>query len=147
MLESARVLSFAFFMLLQKNLRIDWWVVRNSPPHHIAVTGAVLLLPDGCQNACLHANFGAAWRTLPDPHRHIHNNLPDIHQSSGEGPLSYGEGAFCMWVAFTECAQFRSRGQIATPVAKQCEILPTQFLHVRTQTTRCISVQLDQRRN
>ena len=43
-------------------------------------------------------------RTLANAQHHIHENLPDIHQSSGEGPLqSSGEGAFCMWVAFRMC--------------------------------------------
>ena len=42
----------------------------------------------GAPEACLrlHANFGEAWRSLANPQHHIHNNLPDIHQSSGEGP-------------------------------------------------------------
>ena len=46
---------------------------------------------------------GEVWRTLPNPQRHIHENLPDVHRSSGEGPPhspSSGEGAFCTWVAF-----------------------------------------------
>ena len=40
-------------------------------------------IPEAC--ACLHANFGEAWRSLANPQRHIQDKLPDIHQSSGEG--------------------------------------------------------------
>ena len=32
------------------------------------------------------AKLGELWRTLANPRRYIHENLPDIHQSSGEGP-------------------------------------------------------------
>ena len=32
------------------------------------------------------AKPGEVWRTLANPERHIHENLPDIHQTSGEGP-------------------------------------------------------------
>ena len=32
------------------------------------------------------AKSGEVWRTLANPQHHIHENLPDIHQSSGEGP-------------------------------------------------------------
>ena len=31
------------------------------------------------------AKLGELWRTLANPNRHIHENLRDIHQSSGEG--------------------------------------------------------------
>ena len=31
------------------------------------------------------AKSGEVWRTLANPQRHIHESLPDIHQSSGEG--------------------------------------------------------------
>ena len=31
------------------------------------------------------ANLGEVWRTLANPQQHIHENLRDIHQSSGEG--------------------------------------------------------------
>ena len=31
------------------------------------------------------AKPGEVWRTLANPQRHIHENLPEIHQSSGEG--------------------------------------------------------------
>ena len=34
------------------------------------------------------AKSGEAWRTLANPQRPVHDNVPDIHQSesSGEGP-------------------------------------------------------------
>ena len=32
------------------------------------------------------AKPGEVWRTLANPQHHIHENLPDIHQSAGEGP-------------------------------------------------------------
>ena len=54
----------------------------------------------------MHAPSGELWRTFANPQLHIHKNLPDIQQTSGEGPLrspSAGEGAFCMWVAFRMC--------------------------------------------
>ena len=49
------------------------------------------------------AKTGEVWRTLANPHDHTNENLPDIHQSSGEGPHIHqdsSEGAFCMRVAF-----------------------------------------------
>ena len=50
------------------------------------------------------------WRTLANPQRHIHENHLGINQSSGEGfpdiHQSFGEGAFCVWVAFKICPTF-----------------------------------------
>ena len=54
-------------------------------------------VPEAC--ALLHANLAEAWRTLANPQRHIHEHLPDIHQSSGEGPPHSPE----IRVAFRTC--------------------------------------------
>ena len=50
------------------------------------------------------AKSGEVWRTLANPQHHIHENLPDIHQSSGEGPPPSPE--FRWRRRPSECAQF-----------------------------------------
>ena len=61
------------------------------------------------------AKPGEVWRNLVNPQRHIHENLPDIHWSAGEGPphipQSSGEGAFGIWVAFRMCPRFDPQPQ------------------------------------
>ena len=50
----------------------------------VCVSGRFQGVPEAC--ADLHVNFGEAWRTLGNPQRSIHENLPRSSLSSGEGP-------------------------------------------------------------
>ena len=52
---------------------------------------------------------GEVWRSLANPQHLIHENLPDIHQSAGEGPPTFTRvlakvPSVCGWPS--ECAQF-----------------------------------------
>ena len=79
----------------------------GAPPHLTLPSGRFQGFPETC--AHLRANFGEAWWSLANPQCHIHQNLPDIHQSSrvpAKVPYihqSSGEGALCVRVAFRMC--------------------------------------------
>ena len=70
--------SIKFSAFTQEQAKAQFWIGYSDRLQGV---------PDSC--ARLHANCSEVWRTLANPQRHIHENLPDIHQSSGEGSPTF----------------------------------------------------------